>query len=510
MSKPEEKRQIFDIVSIDPFYYHAFSYAKNEIRASTLEKSDKTSFFISYIRTRDIINSTIDISRNVPDSDLKDAIDIKTYDELALDSSIEYAISYIETESKEAKNRTFNVFVIDLGLLKSRLSPISEKTSYIDYVTSAPFLVKSLYTKNLIEKNDIHGFVYLQKNDAFLAIYKNGEYLYSKSLHYSLKEMNEKFCELLGERIEEEGFYKILMQKESNTQDNPYNAPLNQLMGEIFSYINDVLVFVKRSYGIESFDKIYIGSEIGVFSGLEDQAKERLSLDIFPFNFSIAINSKDWYIDQLHILMMLSAQVYIENPDETLNFSIFKRPPPLRQRASGKLLSVLGLSIVIALAFPLYQLAYDTYLSIVLQQKTKEYNAIFKRTSDIRAQLASLKIEKEKIDVLVGAETKKFEFRKKLLDEIYNKKISYPMKAQMLLEIFELSNQSQSKVELVTFNNNRLDISVRNVSEKKITEFIQALTLLKKYKITTDKIIKDDELKLYTSTISIGLFNDKL
>jgi hypothetical protein len=55
---------------------------------------------------------------------------------------------------------------------------------------------------------------------------------------------------------------------------------------------------------------------------------------------------------------------------------------------------------------------------------------------------------------------------------------------------------------------NILSLSIRNNSEIKITEFIKDLTALKKYKINTDKIIKDDTLKLYTSTISIGL-NDE-
>ena len=53
-----------------------------------------------------------------------------------------------------------------------------------------------------------------------------------------------------------------------------------------------------------------------------------------------------------------------------------------------------------------------------------------------------------------------------------------------------------------------INFFIRNKSEKKITEFIKDLTALKKYKINTDKIMKDDTLRLYTSKISIGL-NDE-
>ena len=117
MTKPEDRRHILDIVSIDPLTLTSYSYSKNEIKLSKLDKNNKDSFFISYIQTRDINTATIDISRNIPDSDLKDAIEIKVYDELALDSAIEYVISYTETDSKDTKNRSFNVFIIDATLI---------------------------------------------------------------------------------------------------------------------------------------------------------------------------------------------------------------------------------------------------------------------------------------------------------------------------------------------------------------------------------------------------------
>lgn len=508
MSIPEDRRYSSQIVSIDPSSLVSYAYSKNEIKLNKLEKSDKNAFFISYLYARDMISATIDISRNIPDSDLKDAIEIKVYDELALDTSVEYTITYSETDSKDTKNRSFNVFIVDAALIDAKLSPIKEKTRYIDYVTPAPFLIKALYSKNLLEPDGTHCFVYFQKNDAFLAIYKGGEYIYSKSLHYSLKEINEKFCELIGERIDEEDFYKLLVNEGLRATNSQYQQSLMQLFGEIFLYINDVLVFCKRSYNIDYIDKIFLGSEIGTFSGIDEYGRSYLGLESFDFNFNIAINSKEWYIDQIHILMMLSAQLYFENHDDQLNFSIFKRPPPLKYRPVGKLLAILAASLIVSLVYPAYQFAYHSFLSLHTARNTDEYNKLLQKTSKIRQDIAALKTEKEKVDVLLKDETAKFEFRKKLLSEIYRKKISYPMKAAMLLEIFQLSNQSGSKVENIVFKNQQLTVSIQNRSEKKITEFIQDLTELKKYKINTDKIAQDDAGKLYSSNISIGLHDE--
>ncbi len=508
MALSEEKQTTREIVSIDPITLNSYSFSKNEIKLHKLEKSNKDSFFITYLPTRDILYSTIDINANIPESDFKDAIEVKVYDELGLDPSIDYSIHHSEIESKDSKSRSFSVFIVDTALIKAKMTPIAEKTKYIDFVSTPPFLIKALYQKNLVEPDGVHCFIYFQKNDAFLAIYSNGEHLYSKSFQYSLKEINEKFCALIGERIEEEDFYKFLINDGFRTAKSNYQQSLMQLFGEIFLYLNDVIVFAKRTCAFDTINRAFIGSEIGAFSGITEYGKSYLGLDSSEFNFSIAINSKEWYVDQIHILMMLSAQLYLQDAFDGTNFSLNRRPPPLKERPAGKLLAVLGASLVAGLAFPLGQLAYDTYLTILLTKDRNEYSTILQKTSNIRQQLAALKVEKEKIDALVKEETTKFDFRKKLLNEIYSKKISYPMKAKTLVDFFTLSNQSNSKVQSAGFSKNQFYFNIHNKYDKPITELISELTKLEKYIVNTNQIIKNEEQQLYTSKISLGLKNE--
>ena len=118
MAAPEDRRYSSEIVSIDPLSLVSYAYSKNEIKLNKLEKSDKNAFFISYLQTRDVISATIDISRNIPDSDLKDAIEIKVYDELALDSAIEYVISYKQIQKIQK---------IDLSMFLSSTQHLSPK-----------------------------------------------------------------------------------------------------------------------------------------------------------------------------------------------------------------------------------------------------------------------------------------------------------------------------------------------------------------------------------------------
>jgi len=502
----KNKNKFFSsIISVDPITLNSYEFLKNEIKVNKLEKSKKDSFITSYIPSKDIISATIDMNRNIPDDDLKDAIEIKVYDELGLDSTVNYSITYLETENNDSNNRTFNVFVIDATLVNERLSPIQKHTKYIDYATGAPFLIQSLYKKALVEPDGVDCYVYFQKDDAFLAIYRDGEYLYSKSLHYSLTQINEKFCELLGERIDDNDFSKLLTQEGLKGTNLDYQQHLMKLFGEIFLYINDVLVYAKRSYTIESVDKLYIGSEIGEFLGIEEYAQSYLGLDAHNFNFSIAINSKEWYIDQIHILMILTAQSYFEEKDDSLNFSPFRRPPPLSKRPSGKLLGVVAASLILSCAYPAYQLGYSYFLQLKLNKQTKIFINLHKKTSAIKNELASIKQKRTKVDALFKKENTKFEFRKKLLTQIYAKKISYPMKATLLAEFFEISNKYQSKIDSIDFKDNKFVFNIQNKNDKKITEFIKDLTTLNKYNINTDKIEKIDKKQKYLSQISIGI-----
>ncbi len=508
MAEKKEK-SYSNIISIDPITLNSYEYSKNEIRVNKLEKSKKDSFFTSYIPAKDIITASIEMSRSITEEDLKDAIEIKVYDELGLDSAVNYSITHIEAESNDSKNRFFNVFAIDSNLVKERLDPIVKQTKYIDFVTGSPFLFQALYRKNFLEPDGIDCFVYFQKEDAFLAIYEGGKYVYSKSLHYSLTQINEKFCELLGERIDEKDFNNLLTNEGLKGSNLDYQQHLMKLFGEIFLYINDVLIYAKRSYHLDSIHKIYIGSEIGELLGLDEYAQSYLGLEAHEFNFSIAINSKEWYIDQIHILMILSAQVYFEDKNDDLNYSPFKRPPPLSERTSGKLMGTIAASVIISLAYPAYQMGFDYYLQLKLSSQRKVFAKLNKKTTSIRRELANIKRGENKIKALVKKETVKFDFRKKLLSEIYAKKISYPMKALIMAELFKISNKDKNKIISADFKNNALVLDVQNRSDKKITEFIQDLTKLNKYDINTDKIVKDEKKKRYLSKISIGIDHEK-
>jgi len=492
------------IVTIDSETKRSYRFERNEIKPHNLDKSSRTGeFFISYIRTKDLITSTMEVSRSIPDSDLQDAVEIKAYDELGLDTTVEYKISFFEIETNDTINRLLNIFAIDASLVRSQFEPIRSKTRYIDYITTAPYLIHALYQKKLLDESGVHCFVYFQKSDAFLAIYRAGQYLYSKSLRYSLQEISEKFCESIGERVDEEDFYQLLANEGLKLSNPLYQQHLMKLFGEVFLYINDVLIFSKRSHNIDSIDRFYIGSEIGIIGGIDEYSKSYLGLESYDFNFNVAINSKEWYIDQMHILMVIAAQVYLENPEEAENFTIFKRPPAFAKRPSGKLFGFVGAALLLTLAWPAYQVGHGIKFNYDYRQLSQKYNVLKQENDQIKATITSLEKEKVSLNEKRKAQSDRLEFRKKLLNEIHDKKAKYPMKGVIIHELATLINERGIKVEQIQILENELTLSLVSRNEKRLTELLKDISHHGDYAVSTKEIAKPEESLFYSSDVSV-------
>lgn len=492
------------IATIDPNTLDSFRFKQNEIAVNNLDKTSKAdTFFASYINTKDVISATVEISRNIPDEDLSDSIEIKAYEELGLDSTTEYTFIHKEIESSGNKNRLYNIFAIDTALIHTQFSEAISKVRYIDYITAAPFLIKSLYRRNVIESEGNECFIYFQKNDSFLAIYKAGEYLYSKSLNYSLVEINEKFCELAGERVDEQVFYEMLLNKGFKSANPSYQQYMMQLFGEIFLYVNDVLAYAKRSYKLEYIHKLYIGSEIGIFHGLDEYSKSYLGLDSNDFLFNIAINQKDWYIDQMHILLILTSQIFIEDKEDSLNITFFKRPPSFLKRPSGQIIVFSVISILAALVYPASQYGYGYYLNMEEAKLNQEYNSVHSQASKIEQDIKRLTGIHEDVSKKVKAQFEKVDYSERLLKTIFDKKSNYAMKSVVLYDVSRFVNNRGVKIDNIVENNRDLNVSVISNNEKKLTELLKDITASKNYSVSTNKIKKDENTSLYLSNFLV-------
>ena len=357
-----ENNSFSSVISINPYKETYFSGASNFINEVKSPQFAKEQFAISYLNTNEFITAQIAVSKNIPQEDIFDAISIKTYDELGLDEAVAYSIQYVEQfKHADEENRYFHVFVVDPLSIENTYANVIDKVKYIDTIIPTPLLLKSLYSKEIILNGGVHCFIYFQENDAFITLYSEKEFLYTKSIKYSLREMHERFCELYGERIDYDVFKEFFTKQTLKDTKSDYKSFFIKLYKELFSTINDILTYAKRAFDIEKFEHLYIGTQTQTVMKFDEMIEAELNIKASDFSFTYGFENSNLYIDQLHYLM----QLYVSLPAEEKyisNFSIYHRPPSFIKRDSGKFLTLIAASMVIAFAYPV------TYWSLTYTQ----------------------------------------------------------------------------------------------------------------------------------------------
>ena len=306
----EQQSSFSSVISANPYTNEYVSGISSFLAKATKPEYAKEQYACSYLNTQSYINNQIEISKNIPEEDIFDAINIKIYDELGLDQAIEYQVQYIETFNNiDGDNRHFQVFIVDPLDISQTYEEVIKTIKYIDVITPTPLLIKSLYAKEIIEDNGIHCFIYFEEHDAFISIYNEKDFVYTKSLKFSLLEMHERFCELYGEKIEFSDFVKFLSTQNLKYTESEFKEFVLKLYKEIFANINDILTYAKKAYDIEKVEHIYIGSQVEFSSKLYEIAEVELNIPSSDFDFDYGFESNEVYIDQIHALMHLSSML---------------------------------------------------------------------------------------------------------------------------------------------------------------------------------------------------------
>lgn len=510
MSKVK-KDHFSTVVSVNPYinsYVSGVSSFLNDVKSP---EYDKNQFIISYLNTQGYINSHIEISKNIPQEDLFDAINNKIYDELALDQAIEYQIQYIETfNNKDHANRHFHVFIAEPSTITKTYHEVVEKVKYIDVIIPTPLLIKSLYSKEIIQNGGVHCFIYFEENDSFITIYNEKEFVYTKSLKYSLLQMHEKFCELYGERVDYHDFIKILSNDNLKDSENNYKNFILKLYKEIFANINDILTYAKRAFDIEKIEHVYVGSQISTVSILDEIAEVELGIKANNFKFDYGFESSNKYIDQIHALMHIYTTLS-EDERYDCNFTIFHRPPNFTKRESGKLLILIAASLFIAFIYPITYWSLAYIQEIQLNSLNEEYNKLHIERTTRESSIKIKQSEKEKVVALLNQEIENYTIKKNTLVTIHDVKVNYPMKAKLLYTLTNDLNNIEVKVESISYNQNnsnkKIIFNLVSSKDKIITQLLENLT--KKYeaqfKFSLEKILYKKESGLYFSELKVTL-----
>ena len=513
MSKKEQS-SFSSVVSVNPYENTYVSAVSSFLSTTTDPQYTKGQYTISYLNSKSFINSNLSISKNIADEDLYDAIFTKVYDELGLDQAVEYHIQYIETYNQlDEDNRNFHVFIVDPIVHDVFNEPI-EKIKYIDFIIPSPLLFKSLYSKEIIDDSGVHCFIYFQENDAFITIYNEKEFVYTKTINYSFKQMHERFCELFGEQVEYEDFMDFVANDNLKTTTSNYKEHLIKLYKEVFANINDILTYVKRALDIDKIEQVYIDTQISSETELNEMAEVELSIKSSSFDFDYGFDSPDdEYIDQLHSLMHLFTTLPKEEKYDC-NFTTYHRPPKFIRRESGRVILLAAASLILAFIYPVsyWTLTYAQNLQYTLLQE--EYNEVHNIKTTREATIKNKEADKVKVTALLDHEKNDYVEKKNTLIKIHDVKVNYPMKANLIYKLTKDLNRYKVRLETLSYDENIKDDPTKHLrlglvssKDKKITALIKHLT--KKYEgifhFSLNEISYEEDSKLYFSELKVTL-----
>jgi hypothetical protein len=314
--------------------------------------------------------------------------------------------------------------------------------------------------------------------------------------------MSEKFCELLGERIDRENFYRLLKEEAFSQETSRFMPFLSQLLSELFLYINDVLIFAKRSFGIESIDRFYFDTAVGFIPKSHEYILSHTGLVPSTFSFIQKAEIKNQPADPLHGLLFLNASVCLASPSEVQNITLFNRPPAFSKRPVGKLTAALAASALLASAYPTLQTIQGVQLKIETANRQEVFHSLHQKTREIKKNLDALKAKKETIETKLAFEMEKLQFRQKLLQEIHDKKMHSPMKSIMIHSLAQLVNQRGIHIQKIEENETQMTLSLISQSDKKLTELLKDIANHGQYAISA-KEIRQNETAHYISDITI-------
>ena len=496
------------IFTIDIYNHSVYQFRQDQLIPVSKKLSFKRSnYYSSLIANKDLIIAPVTVSRNIPDEDVAGVLEDKAYEELGLDPATEYIIQYREMVSG-AEGRQFQLFILEKNRYDELFDELHSELKYVDLVLPAPLLYESLYLEGMLEYKKVHCFLYFTHYDTTLTFYRNGEYLYSKSINYSLEQLYDRYCEIAGKTVDKKQFFRIFQKEGVKTTHLEYQQNLIKLFNEIFITINDIVIYTKRAYNVDVIDQMYVGSELGPISGVDEYAQNYLGLYSTSMIFDFKIKSEAWYVDQYHYMLVRSTQHYWKDPQNFVNFTQHPRPPIFPKRASGQFILSLIAAILLASAYPLYFLVSSYVLDLRNTQLSKEERKLGAETRKYKKIFDKKKKEIKLLDEKIAKLKETYNAKEKTLQSVYDKKVNYRLKSNQMADFAKELDAYGLHSNRMMSDGDRYAISVVSESDRNITALVRGIT--QKYAddirmIDIERISSEENGTLYQGILKVEL-----
>jgi hypothetical protein len=281
---------------------------------------------------------------------------------------------------------------------------------------------------------------------------------------------------MVGDTVDEDKFLKTLQKDGLKTLQADFQQNLMKLFGEIFISINDIIIYTKRAYDLEVIDQMFIGSDLGSIAGLDEYVQNYLGFHSTPLEFNFDLKTEEWHTDQLQYMMAVSAQEYMMQPEEKINFTLYPRPPSFFKRPAGQVAAMAVLGLTAALAFPIYHYVSASMNDIQTYKFRQEEDLLSKEVAKYKRILAEKKEEYKKEEDILNELSQRFAGKEKTLSNVYKKKVEYRLKSDQLVSFGGDLIKYGVKTNAIQSDLDSFSLSVVAPSDKKITELIRDIS----------------------------------
>ncbi len=465
---------------------------------------DKKSFIGSRVSYNDVILHSFKVPESMSEDELKTTVEIKMYDDAGLDLQKKYKMIYTRKELDFEDSVLIEAFAVDMDVVTDSLASVLAQTKHIDFL-ALPFLsFATLYENKILEpKNDL--FVYIDENEAFLSIYKDAKYLSTKSL-MNLSEIVKKLETAgidigiveLKEHLRTKGLDATLYERD---ESRLYNE-LESIFSMMLTKINDIVVYNRSVFGLESIDRIFISTQNARLKGARE------FIDNFGFN---EVEVKDFNLfnskEEGHFFeKIVASYIYdkLKEKDFTHNLTLFKREPAFYKKESGRVLIGLSLVLFVGFSFVGYVWFSNTILEKEKVKLQKQYDVIKRNETKYKSKIANtnkeLKVVAEKKDSL----NKKFKSIEKSMVDMEKMREQKSAYSDFIFDVNRLLYKyklSITKIEMIGKDDMSIELIAQFKKRDNIAKFMEDLIISGFDGITTDEIKLSNSI--YLSKIEI-------
>ncbi len=425
-------------------------------------------------------------------------LETKFFEEKLINSTEEYLFYYTSRNKIGSEDETsVQAYAIEKEVWLEIYKPYAEQSGgYLDVITTHNLLPETLYNCDILDPNQNDVFVYFGEKMSYVSIFSSGKYVYGKTFDETLVSIYEQTKLKLNQTISYESFISLLtdrgfdVEKYDGDEIGILDVLVNDIFHEIFADINKIIVYARRLAGIETIDKVYIGTTFGGVPNMTDYAREKMSgVEAFDYDFSEHIITKE--INHFDPLAQLAFIALERNDKELFNITQFQRPPNFMKRPSSIPLLIAGAGIAASILVPLAQYSHIKYISYniaELEEIAKEYEVVIKKIKDYEEKVLGNKNDLIKKDSQLQAtlndkigQLKKLKFKKQNIEYITAntaKVFKDVSKFKLVIKEFDLNGRTISLLietkehkNIGDFITNVLESKVFNVSLGAIIEF---------------------------------------